>query len=437
MNGNKIQLHWQILMALILAFIIGVSIQVGGLESSGFAEGLVSSCEFLGKLFMNALKMIMVPLIVSSIICGVMGLGAQSNFGRMGLKTFTYYAATGMLAIIVGLVLVNVIKPGVVDQETAMMITGQADTSEKLTSKFEDRGAKDLVDIFLRMVPPNIVDAATDNGQLLGLIVFSLIFGFFISQLKNNLYDFQVNFWQSILEIMMKITNLIIKFAPIGVFGLVTPIIVRTGLEIFQPLFWFVVTVVGALSIHFFITLSILLKTFGNINPLTHYKAMAPVLLTAFSSASSAATIPVTLKTVENSAGVSNRTASFTIPLGATVNMDGTALYECIVVIFIAQFYGVVEGFEIGFITQFKIVLLALLTSVGVAGIPAASFVAITVILGVVGLPIEAVGMVWVIDRVLDMCRTATNVFSDTCGAVIIAKSEGENVYGSNDEKPS
>ena len=153
---------------------------------------------------------------------------------------------------------------------------------------------------------------------------------------------------------------------------------------------------------------------------------MAPVLLTAFSTASSASTLPVTLKTEEKNAGVSNRTASFTLPLGATINMDGTALYECIVIIFIAQIYGVLQGFEIGLATQFSVVILALLTSVGVAGIPAASLVAITVILGAVGLPIEAVGLVWVTDRGLDMCRTTINVYSDTCGAVIIGKTEVE-----------
>ena len=218
--------------------------------------------------------------------------------------------------------------------------------------------------------------------------------------------------------------NLVIKFAPIGVFGLVMPIILQTGFELFKPLLLFFITVILALSIHFLVTLSLLLKYVGKVNPIKHIKSMAPVLFTAFSTASSASTLPVTLKTVEKNAGVSNRTASFTLPLGATINMDGTALYECIVIIFIAQIYGVLQGFEIGLATQFSVVILALLTSVGVAGIPAASLVAITVILGAVGLPIEAVGLVWVTDRVLDMCRTTINVYSDTCGAVIIGKTE-------------
>ena len=165
---------------------------------------------------------------------------------------------------------------------------------------------------------------------------------------------------------------------------------------------------------------------FGRVKVIEHYKAMAPVLLTSFSTASSASTLPVTIEAVEREAGVSNRTASFMLPLGATINMGGTALYECTVVIFIAQLYGVLNGYQIGLVDQILVVMLSWLTSIGVAGIPAASLVAITVILGVVGLPVEAVGVVWVTDRILDMCRTMVNVFSDTVGAVIIDRSEGE-----------
>ncbi len=422
----KHKLHWQIALGLALALILSVTIKVGGLGDTAFAVGLTAACEFLGKLFMNALKMIIVPLIVSSIICGIMGLGSDKNFGRMGVKVLAYYSLTGLLAIMVGLVIVNLVRPGDVDLALAQQIIGQAETSEDFVGKFEGRGTGDLINIFLRMLPPNIIAAATDNGQLLGLITFSLLFGFFISQLPDRLRSFQVDFWESLQGVMMRITDLVIRFAPIGVFGLVTPILIRTGFEAFRPLALFFFTVILGLGFHVFVTLGVLLKLVGKVSPLQHYKTMSPVLLTAFSTASSSATLPVTMETVEKEAGVSKSTASFTLPLGATVNMDGTALYECVVVIFIGQIYGVIQGFEIGFVTQFTVVLLALLTSIGVAGIPAASLVAITVILGVVGLPLEAVGLVWVTDRILDMCRTSVNVFSDTCGAVIIGKSEGE-----------
>ena len=426
MNPFEWKLHWQILSAILLAVVIGVVIKMANLTHSGFAVGLVSTCEFIGTIFMNALKMIVVPLIVSSIICGIMGLGTERNFKRMGIKILIYYTASGLLAIIIGLLVVNIIRPGSVSSELAAQIVGQAQSAEVFMAKVEGRGSGEMINIFIRMVPPNIIKAATDNGQLLGLIVFSLLFGYFISKLPQRQLEFQSTLWESIQGVMMRITNLVIKFAPLGVFGLVTPIILRTGFGLFKPLLLFFITVVLALGIHFLLTLGLLLKFVAKVNPSLHLKSMAPVLLTAFSTASSASTLPVTLETVEKNAGVSNRTASFTLPLGATVNMDGTALYECVVIIFIAQIYGVLHGFEIGFATQFSVVLLALLTSVGVAGIPAASLVAITVILGVVGLPVEAVGLVWVTDRVLDMCRTAVNVYSDTCGAVIIGKTEGE-----------
>ncbi len=426
MNPLKWKLHWQILGAILLAVVIGIVIKIADHAHSGYAVGLVSTCEFIGIIFMNALKMIVVPLIVSSIICGIMGLGSERNFGRMGIKILVYYTVSGLLAIIIGLLIVNIIRPGSVSSELAAQIVGQAQSADQFMDKVEGRGSGEMVNIFIRMIPPNIIKAATDNGQLLGLIVFSLLFGYFISKLSQRHLEFQSTLWESIQGVMMRITNLVIKFAPIGVFGLVTPIILRTGFGLFKPLLLFFITVVLALGIHLLLNLGLLLKFAAKVNPLQHLKSMAPVLLTAFSTASSASTLPVTLETVEKNAGVSNKTASFTLPLGATVNMDGTALYECVVIIFIAQIYGVLQGFEIGFATQFSVVLLALLTSVGVAGIPAASLVAITVILGVVGLPLEAVGLVWVTDRILDMCRTAVNVYSDTCGAVIIGKTEGE-----------
>ena len=427
MNILRWKLHWQIGGVLAVAIVLGTVIQLAELQASGFTLGLLGVCTFVGDLFKNALQMIVVPLIASSIICGVMSLGVEQNVGRMSAKVVAYYAFTGIIAILVGLVLVNAIGPGRVDQATAQAILGQAQTPEGLDQI--DPGSGSLWDIFLRMFPPNIIEASTDNRQLLGIIVFSLLFGFFIGRLPEKHRAAQSTFWQGVLGVMMLVTDLIIKFTPLGVFGLVTPIVINTGFALFEPLFWFVLTVVLGLAFHSFVTLGLLLRFLGGVSPPQHYRAMAPVLLTAFSTASSSATLPLTMETVERDAGVSNRTASFTLPLGATVNMDGTALYECVVVVFLAQIYGVLQGFEFGFVQQFTVVLLALLTSVGVAGIPAASLVAIVVILQVVGLPLEAVGLIWVTDRILDMCRTSVNVLSDTCGAVIIARSEGETVY--------
>jgi len=429
MNPLKWKLHWQILAALLLAFTLGLTINLANLQESVGAGLLVQFCDFIGTLFLNALKMIVVPLVAASIIAGIIGMGNEGAFARLGVKTLVYYTVTGLLAVLIGLAVVNTLRPGIVSPALASQIMEQAESPDTFMARAEGRTMADVWRVFERMIPTNIIDAGSDNGQLLGIITFSLLFGFFVTRLPEKQRLFQQNFWDSTQSVLLRLTNFIIAFAAPGVFGLVTPILIRTGFELFQPLLLFFVTALLALALHFFVALPLLLKYFGRIAPARHYRAMAPVLLTAFSTSSSASTLPLTMETVEEKAGVSNRVASFTLPLGATVNMDGTALYECVVVIFIAQLYSVIAGFELTFAMQFQVVLLALLTSIGVAGIPAASLVAIVLILTVLGLPPEAIGIVWVTDRLLDMCRTAVNVFSDTVGAVVIARSEGEDVY--------
>ena len=431
MNPTRWKLHWQILLSLTLAALFGALIlpSVG----EGFSVNFVSFCQFIGKLFMNALKMVIVPLIVASIIAGVMHLGAEKGVGRMGFKTFLYYAFSGAAAVIVGLLMVNLIQPGDIAAETAAAMLGTAaETSveQGLMAKVEGKSSSDLFEIFLRMFPSNIVDAATNNGQLLGVITFSVLFGAFIGKLPEAQRESQQKFWMSTQEVMLKLTEFIIRFAPIGVFGLVVPVIFETNLgDLFGTLAWFFITVILALIIHLAINLSLVLKFVAKVNPITHYKEMAPVILTAFSTASSSATLPLTIDTVEDRASVSKKTCSFTLPLGATVNMDGTALYECVVVLFIAQLYTATGQAALDLGDQLLVVILALTTSIGVAGIPAASLVAIAVILPAVGLPVEAIGVVWLTDRILDMCRTSVNVFSDTVGAITIAASEGEAPY--------
>jgi len=413
----KLKLHWQILIALGLAIVIGLMV---GPTGALFGVPFISIFDFIGTMFLNALKMLIVPLIVSSIIIGIAGIGASDSVGRLGGKTIGYYALTSFFAIVVGLLVVNIVQPGVVDGSPEDVFGLSADPAE-LQAKFADKGGDDIIAVFLRMIPTNIV-AAASAGQMLGLIFFSLLYGYFMTRIDHQYAEVQYHFWDGMFNIMMKITDLIMKFAPLGVFALVAETVATTGLEAFVPLAKFFFTVVAALSIHFFITLPLLLRFLGQVNPLRHYRAVSPALLTAFSTASSSATLPVTMECVEKNAGVSNQTTSFVLPLGATVNMDGTALYECVAVMFIAQAYGV----EMSIATQFTVVLLALLTSIGVAGIPAASLVAIAIILSAVGLPLEGIGLILAVDRILDMTRTAVNVTSDSCGTVIIAKSEGE-----------
>ena len=420
-NGKSLALHWQILIALLLAILVGSLINV---ETTLAGITLVAVFDFMGTLFLNALQMIIVPLIMASIITSVASLGASSNLGRLGAKTISFYALSSFTAILIGLLVANVLTPGVIDGAPA----GEQLNLDALESRVEDairqtegRGMADVVAIFVRMIPTNIVAAAAE-GQMLGLIFFSLVFGFFMMKTEGAGRDTLFNFWQGVADTMMRITMWVMRFAPYGVFGLVAETVTTTGFAAFRPMLWFFFTVVLALGLHIFVALPLALKLIGRVRPEKHFRAMAPALLTAFSSASSSATLPLTMDCVQDNAGVSKRTSSFVLPLGATINMDGTALYECVAVIFLAQAYGL----ELTLITQFTIVLLALLTSIGVAGIPAASLVAITVILTAVGLPLEAVGLLLVTDRILDMCRTAVNVFSDSCGAVLIARSEGE-----------
>jgi proton glutamate symport protein len=413
-----LKLHWQILIAVLMAVIAG---SLTGTDATAFGVTFYSIYDFLGTLFLNALKMLIVPLIVSSIITGMAGTAHSGALGRLGGKTFLYYMTTSLMAILVGLLIVNIVAPGIVGGQPARDLVGLSEPVEDIAAQVEGRGADDIVGIFLRMVPTNVVAAAAE-GRMLGLIFFSLLFGYFMTRIPNVQAETLYNFWQGIFSVMMHITAWVMSFAPLGVFALVAKVVASTGLDAFYPLLSFFFTVLAALAIHMFVVLPLLLRLAGGVNPLRHYRAMSAALLTAFSTASSSATLPLTMKCVEKNAGVSNRTTSFVLPLGATINMDGTALYECVAAMFIAQAYGL----TLGFAQQFTIVLVALLTSIGVAGVPAASLVAISIILASIGLPMEGVGLILAVDRVLDMCRTSVNVFSDSCGAVVIARLEGE-----------
>ena len=417
MATKKIALHWQILIALGLAVITGLVFEQ---SFAVLGVSFLSILVFVGTLFLNALKMLIVPLVMASIITGMMGLSGDA-LGRLGTKTILYYATTSLVSILIGLFFVNLLQPGIVDGEPARYLIGLSAETDDVVNKVGGKGAADIAEVLLRMVPSNIVTAAA-NGQMLGLIFFSLLFGFFVSKLKGPQGLVQKDFWQGLLDIMMMMTELIMKFAPLGVYALVTKVIMISGIDAFKPLALFFATVLLALAAHLFIVLPAVLRYLARVSPAKHFKVMLPALLTAFSTSSSSATLPITMDCVENRAGVSNQVSGFTLPLGATINMDGTALYECVAAMFIAQAYGL----SLDIATQFTIVLVALLTSIGVAGIPSASLVAITIILGAIGLPLEGIGLILVVDRVLDMCRTSVNVFSDSCAAVTIARLEGE-----------
>ena len=420
MNKNK-NLHWYILASLTLAFCAGLYTKT---EMTFLGFKFYDFYSFLGTMFLNGLKMLSIPLIVSSVISGITSMGSDQFIGKMGRRALTYYIVTTSLAVLVGIIFINVIQPGYGINIESMHNPALTEASAKLHANFDSSTAsnqKQLANVFYQLLPNNIFQAAAE-GKLLGVIVFSLLFGYFVLQTKEKSRVILADFWKAVFEAIMLCTMWFLKFTPIGVFGLVAKSTAETGFEAFVPLLEFFFTVIAALGFHSIVVLSLFLYFVGGVNPWLNFKALLPALLTAFSTSSSSASLPVTIECVEKNAGVSNKVSSFVIPLGATLNLNGTALYEGMAAIFIAQAYGL----HIGIDKQVIILFLALLTSIGVAGIPSASLVSITIILTTIGLPVESIGLLMITDRILDMFRTAVNVYGDGSGAVIIARSVGE-----------
>jgi Na+/H+-dicarboxylate symporter len=396
-------LHWQILIALVLAVVYGV-----------FLPDQVDWISWMGTIFLRALQMIIIPLVLSSIISGVTNIGNAENLGRLGLKTIVYYISTSTLAILTGLMLVNIVKPGV---------GADLNLSQEAQLDLVEHSFKDTL---INIIPDNVFSSMTQNGELLSVIFFALIFGFFITQVPSKPQKILSDFFNAVFDVMMKVTLFVIRFTPLGIFGLVAEKIAQQDDlgALIQSLGTYMLVVMAGLAIHALISLPLIGRFVGKINPLKHFHAMKTALLTAFSTSSSNATLPLTIQSVEENDGVSNKISSFTLPLGATINMDGTALYECVAVMFIAQAYNI----DLSFGEQIIVVITSILASIGAAGVPMAGLVMITIILSAVGLPLEGVGLILAVDRILDMFRTATNVWSDSTGAVVIAKSEGETL---------
>lgn len=384
------------------------------IKETAYENPAVNAVSWMGDIFLRGLKMLIIPLIISSLITGITNIGSGQNLGRLGLKTMSYYLLTSTFAILTGLFLVNLIQPGKgTDMNFIQKVDGLAD---------KQRGLKELV---VEIVPENVFQSIVES-DMLPVIFFSILFGFFITKTKRESADFMKNIFNSLFDVMMKITLFIIRFTPLGIFGIVAKVVAdQDDLgNLISRMGIYMGTVILALVIHAFVSLPLIVRFIGKSRPFRHFRNMTTPLLTAFSTSSSGATLPLTITAVEQESGVSNKITSFTLPLGATINMDGTALYECVAALFIAQAYGV----DLTILQQVIVVITALLASIGAAGIPMAGLVMITVILTAVNLPLEGVGLILAVDRILDMFRTATNVWSDSCGAVVIAKSEGETL---------
>ena len=370
--------------------------------------------QLIGDLFLRMLKMVSIPLIITSLLTGVTGLGKADRLGKMFGRTLAYYLSTSLLAIVTGLLIVNIVRPGVGDGVTAAT---QADaTSGKSLGTV-------LFEQLLNMIPTNPFAAAA-NGSFLSIISFTIVFGVFTILVGGSHAQRISEFASSCFEVMMRMTMAIIHLAPIGVFFLMLSAAASQGAGVFGTLGWYMVSVFLALAIHATITMPLILKFIAKRNPLDYVRSMSPALLTAFSSASSNGTLPLTMTCVEERAGVSNKTSSFVLPLGATVNMDGTALYEVVAVLFIAQY----NGFELGLGQQIVVAFTALLASIGAAGIPHAGLVMMLIILQAVNLPVETQGLIIAVDRVLDMGRTSVNVWSDSVGCAVIEQFDQDAV---------
>jgi len=390
-----------------------------GLVDASIVGNVATVGKAIGDLFLRLLQMLVVPLIISSLITGVTGMGDLRTLGSIGGRAIAFYLSTSFLAIVTGIVMVNIIRPGE-GAELALLEEGAA-TGALLAQAPKGLGLV-LWEQLEGLIPKNPFAAATE-GDMLPVIFFALLIGVFISVAEHHegSKDASVvrRFFSGLFDVMMQMTLVVVKFAPIGVFGFTLYAAAGKGPAAFQVLGWYVLTVFIALAVHATVTLPLILKLRTGRSPIAYARALTTALITAFSTASSNGTLPLTMENVER-AGVRPQVTSFVLPLGATINMDGTALYEAVAVLFIAQVYGI----DLSLTQQALVAFTALLASIGAAGIPHAGMVMMVVVLNAVGLPTSAVALILAVDRILDMCRTTVNVWSDSIAAAVVDAGE-------------
>lgn len=392
----------------LLLYLMLTGIVLGGFCGWFFGEKMVA-VDWIGAMFLNALKMLVIPLIVSSLIVGISGLGDITKVGKTGVITLLYFAGTTAIAVVIGLIMVNLIRPGL----------GVEWASSEMPAKLVGKEAPGITDMLQSFVSPNLVNSMAQM-DILPIIMFSLLFGGVLTTLGEK-GKMVINFFDGMNQAIMKMVHVVLYFAPLGIFALIAS---KLGAAGGGDLFWaelmklgkYAFTVVSSLLIHALVVLPLILVIVTKRNPLTYFKNVAPALTTAVSTASSSATLPVTIECAEENNKVSRRTSLFVLPIGATVNMDGTALYEAVAVIFIAQ----TLGHDLGVVGNITIFLTATLAAIGAAGIPEAGLVTMIMVLQSVGLPIEGIGLLLSIDWFLDRCRTTINVWGDSIGAAVV-----------------
>lgn len=402
---NSLSLNAQIIIALVVGILVGALLNVSGVAEA-HPEWISNSFQLVGKLFINALKMLVLPVVIVSLICGASSLSDPSRLGRLGGKTIFYYLITTAVAISLALSAGILFRPG-----------------EGVERSFEAANiaaAPAISEVFLRLIPRNIVEAMHQENML-GIIIFSLILGVAIT-LSGEAGKRVGAFFNDLNEVIMKFVSVIMKAAPYGVFALMVQLGATTGLEVFSRLALYVFLVLAVLGIHVSLTYPMLVRFAGGLDPRIFLRKMRPVMLFAFSTASSNATIPVNLRNITERLGVHNNIASFTIPLGATINMDGTAIMQGLATTFIAQAYGI----DLSATQYLTVIMMVILASVGAAGVPGVGLILLATVLQQVNLPAEAIGMILGVDRILDMARTAVNVTGDAAVSLVVAQTEGE-----------
>ena len=420
---KKLDLQWKILLGIVLgiALGLGVNLALGAGISGGFIGALKTVFQYGGEIFVRLLRMVIVPLVFASIYMAVANLGDIRKLGKIGGKTVGYYFLTTALAVLAGLVVVNLINPGQgVDKAALEALDISRSVPEKVSAQGvgERSAALIIVDTFIGMIPKNPL-AALSKGDVLQIIFFALFLGIMSTMMKERSAPL-TRVMDALDHVMQASVMVIMKIAPYAIFMMVAAIFMDLGLGALEALGKYAMTVLLGLGIHAAITLPALVVLLGRYNPLKLLRAMAPALMTAWSTASSAATLPVTMLNVKRRAGVDEEIADFVLPLGATINMDGTALYESVAVIFIAQLMGI----DLTMGQQVVIFITASLAAVGAAAIPGAGLVTMGIVLTAVGLPLEGIGLILAIDRLLDQFRTAINVWGDGTAAVVVGRLE-------------
>ena len=427
--------HWQIIVGLLLGLLFGIAAAANGWTN--FVQRWIAP---FGDLFINALKLIAVPLVLGSLISGVASLSDVSRLGRMGGKTLVLYIATTAVAIAIGLFLANMLQPGkaLPSELRDNLMAAYSSDVETGRQKAQDVGQSSPLSILTNMVPSNIFGAAADNRNMLQVVFFAIFFGIGLLQVPEKTAQPLLRFFQSLSAVSIRLVDIIMLIAPVGVFALMANTIATAFkgdlgqlVGLLRGLLLYCLTVVGGLALHTLGTYSLLLRLFSKMSARQFWSGIGKAQLVAFSTSSSGATLPVTMECCEEKLGVSKEVSSFVLPLGATINMDGTALYQGVATVFIAQ----ALGMDLTLSAQLNVLLLAVMASIGTAAVPGAGIVMLIIILESIHVPSAGIALILGVDRILDMLRTVTNVTGDCTVAVSIASSEGQLQQAPSDEQ--